>query len=315
MSENKNDKSLRIAMLGMIPGNGHPYSWSAIVNGYDPEKMASCPYDTIPVYLGEQPLQEVKIDGASVTHIWTDVLAEAKDVAAASLIPNVVERPEDVIGEVDAVIISTDDGEDHVRRAAPFVAAGLPVFVDKPLAVSVPELRQFRDWRLAGAKILSSSGLRYAPEIEQLRGQNWKWLCNNTIKTLERYGIHALEPMFVLLGPGFQEVTWSGIGNSCVVTASHSSGAMATFAVLPEATAASGVLQGYGEQGHKVARTKSPYLAFRGQLLAAVEWFKTGKDPYPFDHTIELMAILIAARESRAKGGKAVSVASVLEQL
>ena len=31
---------IRIAMLGMVEGNGHPYSWSAIFNGYDPEKMA-----------------------------------------------------------------------------------------------------------------------------------------------------------------------------------------------------------------------------------------------------------------------------------
>ena len=46
---------LRLAMLGMIPGNGHPYSWSAIVNGFDPEAMAACPYPVIPRYLGAQP--------------------------------------------------------------------------------------------------------------------------------------------------------------------------------------------------------------------------------------------------------------------
>ena len=31
---------LRLAMLGLIPGNGHPYSWSAIINGYDRAAMA-----------------------------------------------------------------------------------------------------------------------------------------------------------------------------------------------------------------------------------------------------------------------------------
>ena len=31
---------IRLAMLGMIEGNGHPYSWSAIVNGYNPDEMA-----------------------------------------------------------------------------------------------------------------------------------------------------------------------------------------------------------------------------------------------------------------------------------
>lgn len=38
------EKELRLAMLGMIEGNGHPYSWSAIVNGYDPAEMEMCPY-------------------------------------------------------------------------------------------------------------------------------------------------------------------------------------------------------------------------------------------------------------------------------
>ena len=86
-------------------------------------------------------------------------------VAAAALIPNVVAQPEDVIGKVDAVLIATDDGFDHVRRARPFVEAGLPVFIDKPLALTVEDLRTFAQWEKAGARLLSSSGLRYAPEI------------------------------------------------------------------------------------------------------------------------------------------------------
>lgn len=89
---------IRIAMLGMIPGNGHPYSWSAIVNGYDPIAMADCPYPVIPRYLGAQPPGSIGIPGARVTHLWTDVPEEAPAVARASLIPCVVSRPETVIG-------------------------------------------------------------------------------------------------------------------------------------------------------------------------------------------------------------------------
>src|SRR5687767_11131860 len=105
---------IRLAMLGMIEGNGHPYSWSAIVNGYHPKTMAACPYPAIATYLGQQPLDSVKIPGARVTHIWTDDPADAPKVAAASKIENVVAHPEEVIGQVDAVIIATDDGNGHV---------------------------------------------------------------------------------------------------------------------------------------------------------------------------------------------------------
>ena len=32
-------KNIRLGMIGMNDGNGHPYSWSAICNGYDPIEM------------------------------------------------------------------------------------------------------------------------------------------------------------------------------------------------------------------------------------------------------------------------------------
>ena len=49
------NETIRLAMLGMVEGNGHPYSWSAIFNGYDRAAMAKCPYPTIPDYLNKEP--------------------------------------------------------------------------------------------------------------------------------------------------------------------------------------------------------------------------------------------------------------------
>lgn len=59
-------KPLRLAMLGMISGNGDPYSWSAIINGYDQSAMGRCPYPAIPEYLSKHP--NVPMSGARVTH-------------------------------------------------------------------------------------------------------------------------------------------------------------------------------------------------------------------------------------------------------
>ncbi|HEO71999.1 MAG TPA: oxidoreductase, partial [Candidatus Hydrogenedentes bacterium] len=146
-------------MLGMVDGNGHPYSWSAIFNGYNEAAMASCPYAAIPDYLGKQPKDTLGIEDAHVTHIWTDDPADAAHVAKASLIPNVVERPEDVIGYVDAVIIATDIGHEHVPRCRPFVEAGLPMFVDKPMVDNAGDLAVFRTWVYEGHAILSGSAM------------------------------------------------------------------------------------------------------------------------------------------------------------
>ena len=74
---------------------------------YDPKAMASCPYAGIIEYLGKEDVKTMGIPGAKITHIWTDDPADAPLVAAASLIPNVVDKPEDVIGKGDAVMVAS----------------------------------------------------------------------------------------------------------------------------------------------------------------------------------------------------------------
>ncbi|HNC23484.1 MAG TPA: Gfo/Idh/MocA family oxidoreductase [Opitutaceae bacterium] len=313
-------RPLRLAMLGMIPGNGHPYSWSAIINGYDRAAMASCPYAGIPIYLGGQPHESVRVPGVQVTHLWTDNPTEAPHVAQASLIPHVVARPEDVIGHVDAVLVSTDDGTDHVRRARPFVEAGLPVFVDKPLATTVEDLRTFIAWKRAGRRILSSSGMRYAPELATLIGNlptlgDLRWLSFVSIKTWDRYGIHVLEPAFRVLGPGFLSVRLETQPGLEVAHLLHRSGVQVTLPIIYDGGPSFGTGQVCGTKGQTTLRFADTYTAFRNQLLSYIEFVRSGQDPYPFDHTIEMMCVIIAGIRSREQGSRRVDVAEISAQV
>lgn len=313
-------KPLRLAMLGMIPGNGHPYSWSAIVNGFDRTAMAACPYPVIARYLGAQPAGSVGIPGARVTHLWTDNPAEAADVARASLIPEVVAKPEDVIGHVDAVIVSTDDGFDHARRARPFVEAGLPVFVDKPMATDLGELTTFINWRQQGARILSSSGLRYAPELREILDHraalgDLRWICGVSCKSWERYGIHCLEPILRITGPGFESIRLESRPGLEVAHLQHGSGIQATIPVISDGGAAFGTLQVCGTGGQVSVRMTDTYTAFRAQLLEFITYLRTGQASYPFAHTVELCALLIAGLRSRENDSRRVSLAEITSQL
>lgn len=311
---------LRLAMLGMIEGNGHPYSWSAIINGYDPVAMAECPYPAIPAYLGREPLPSVRVPGARVTHVWTDAPADAPKVAAASLIPHVVARPEDVIGQVDAVVIATDDGTDHVRRARPFVEAGLPVFIDKPMAVSITELRQFVRWHQEGRVLLSTSGMRYAPEMrlseeQKLRLGELRWITSFTCKTWERYGIHALEAVAPLLGPGFLTVQTQGGTNGDVVQLAHRSGVRVTLGALHDAYGSFGAVHLHGTKGDMPLKLADTYRAFRGQLVSFIDFLRGGERPLPFEETVELMAVIIAGIRSRENNGAPVPIAEILSEI
>lgn len=295
---------LRLAMLGMIPGNGHPFSWSAIINGYEPIHLSACPYPVIIDYLSKNP--NVGIPGVSVTHVWTDSPQEARQVARLARIPHVVAQPEEVIGQVDAVIIAVDDGDDHVRRARPFIEAGLPLLIDKPLATNIEDLRTFRRWHHEGAKIFSASGLRYASELEDLQGREWDWISAVTCNSWERYGIHILEPVYTLMKGGFVGVRSFDSGPDQFVHLRHHTGRVATLSVLREARKSFGVFHAYGAEGHCSFQFSDTYGAFRRQLLAFIDFAHSGAEPHPFQETIELMVILLAAQASQKQGGKEI---------
>ncbi|MCC7355479.1 MAG: Gfo/Idh/MocA family oxidoreductase [Anaerolineae bacterium] len=303
-------------MLGMVDGNGHPYSWSAIFNGYDPEEMAKCPYPGIPAYLNKEPKDTLRIPQAQVTHIWTDDPADAPRVARASLIPNVVKRAEDVIGQVDAVIVATDKGHEHVARCRPFVEAGLPVFVDKPLVDNAADLQTFSRWVAAGAPILSSSCMRYCKEFMPYRASTHelghiRYVSITTPKTWERYGIHALEGIYPILGPGFLSARNTGTLDRNVVHFKHRSGADVVVAACADMYGGLGVLQLGGTAGHAQVAFSDTFYAFKAQLLAFVNYLRTGHRPFPFSETQELMKMVIAGVRSREEGGREVALAEI----
>ncbi|MFF9349406.1 Gfo/Idh/MocA family protein [Streptomyces sp. NPDC014734] len=81
----------------------------------------------------------------------------------------VVAAPTDLLGLVDAVVVADRYGAHHRDHALPFLAAGLPVFVDKPLACTVEDAQVMIDTALAhDAPLTSFSALRWIPDAERL---------------------------------------------------------------------------------------------------------------------------------------------------
>ncbi|HEY6739822.1 MAG TPA: Gfo/Idh/MocA family oxidoreductase [Actinopolymorphaceae bacterium] len=145
-------------------------------------------------------------------------------LAEAGRIELIVDSPEDLLGQVDAAIISTRDGGRHREQAEPLLRAGVPVLVDKPLAASVADAEAIiAAAEEAGAFLFSGSALRYVPEIaelstsvprEQLRLVHVIGPADpeSEYAGLFFYGIHHVEAALELLGnpvvkPGSLEVT------------------------------------------------------------------------------------------------------------
>jgi predicted dehydrogenase len=308
---------LKLAMLGMVDGNGHPFSWSAILNGFNPEAMARCPYPVIYEYLRRQPADALGIAGARVTHVWCEDAAQARHVAEAALIPNVLRNPTEVIGQVDAVIIPTDIGYEHVRRAGVFLEAGLPVFIDKPLVDNEADLRQFVRWHREGKAFLSTSALRFSREYAETRARlaeigELRWITMTMPKSWERYGIHALEGVYPFLPPvGWVDVANTGRDRVNVVHLHHETGVEVTLAVMPDLSNAFGVLNLYGTKSTLAVRFQDTFYAFKTQLEQFVDFVRTGVLPVPFAETIELMKLLIAGTRSRQESGRRVPLSEI----
>jgi predicted dehydrogenase len=314
-----NPDDIRLAMIGCSEGNGHPYSWSAMFNGYDRERMTrECPFPGIPQYLNREPEATLTIPGARVTHICCegDGGFTAEHVAACARIPHVVARPEEVIGRVDAVIVATDIGGEHVARCRPFVEAGLPVFVDKPLADRSEDLRTFCDWVASGKPLMSSSCMRYAKEFMPYRAStrnlgDLRFATITTPKSWEKYGIHALEGIYPIFGPGFLTARHGGTRERNLVHLTHRCGADIVVAAIADMYGAFGGLLLGGTAGQAQAAFSDTFFAFKAQLEAFVAYLRSGTRPFPFEETEELIRLVIAGLRSREQGGREVAVTDV----
>ena len=306
------NKELRIGILGMTEGNGHPYSWSAMFNGYDPVAMEDCGFPVIPRYLEKQPKETLGIPNAKITCICCTGYAqreEAEKMAKAALIPTVYDDPTEMIGNVDAVIVATDDGNEHVDRCRPFVEAGIPMFIDKPLVNTEEDLRTFVKWRKEGAKFITCSCMRYAKEREPFFQNHYElgklfYISSPMAKKYETYGIHALEAMYPLLGQGFVSVRNTGTYERTFVHIKHESGCNVNV-VQGIGMAGAGMLV-IGEHGSRYLETGDSYYAFKKQLDLFVHWLRTGEEPFPFEESVELMKLVIGGLRSREEGGREV---------
>lgn len=306
---------IRLGFAGMVPENGHPFSWGAILNGaYNKSIIERYGYPGINDYLGRVPREQLGLPGVAVTHLWCDLPEDAQAVASSAGIPHVVQRPEALVGQVDAVIIPTDRGEEHWERARPFLEAGLPVFVDKPLTDNLSDLERFIAAQQQGAVLMSSSCMRYAVEFQELKQRlpevgELRLVTVSCAKSWERYGIHALESIYGLFEPG----GWTGVRNvgtpeRNLVFATHDSGVDAMLALVKDLAGAFCHVEVYGTKGHISARFSDTFAAFRAQLVAFLAFLRGDRSAQMFDETVEQMRIIAAGIESRNRGGMAISL-------
>ena len=193
-------KNLKLGLIGYSEGNGHPFSWSAIINGFNQKYLNSCPYPSIREYLTHEKNLNQEILNANVTHVWTQNIKYSKLISDFSNIPVIVGEFKDMVGKVDAVLLARDDYENHYKYSKPFLEAGIPIYIDKPIAVETAALDKILKLQSYQGQIFSHSALRYANEFNFDKKfldsfGNIEEIVAISPKDWNRYSIHIIEPV------------------------------------------------------------------------------------------------------------------------
>jgi len=291
-------RELKLGVLGMSDGNGHPYSWSAIFNGYNASYMKDCPFPTIFEYLSQQKFPDDSIPNARVTHVWTQDIEITEHIARSCNIDQTVANMEDMIGQVDAVLLARDDPDNHFRMSAPFIKAGIPIFIDKPLATTVEECKAIFELQKFDWQVFSCSALRYS---EQLKLSNQEKIDIGEIfhveasvpNSWEKYAIHIVEPSVNLLGNlGAIEEINSLKGNFTTCTSvKWSCGKTANFTSLGSLNSGFNVSV-YGTNGSKELRFTDSFSAFKNSLIAFVQGIREERLMIDRSETLNLINII-----------------------
>lgn len=80
-----------------------------------------------------------------VSHIWGETEEAAANAAKLGGIPHIVSDWKDLLGAVDGIMIDHRHGGRHAEAARPFLEAGIPAFVDKPITCDLAEARGLFD--------------------------------------------------------------------------------------------------------------------------------------------------------------------------
>jgi len=229
---------------------------------------------------------------------------------------------EELCEKVDGVMLESVDGRPHLKQARPVIKAGLPLFIDKPMAGNLADVIEiFRLAKENNVPCWSSSSLRFSPGIVDVRsdpniggvmGCDAYGPCSLEPHhpDLYWYGVHGVEILFTIMGPGCESVSRTQTDGFELVVGKWADGRIGTFRGIRKGKS------GYGATifAAKKIAPAGKYAGYGPLVDEIVKFFKTGKPAVPAAETIEMFAFMSAADESKAKGGSPVSVKKLIDR-
>ena len=112
----------RIGILGS--DNSHALAFAKLCNIQDTE--------------GNYLYEDVRI---TAIYGKDDDKKHTEEVAKEGRIEFIAEKPEDFFGKVDAVMVVFRRGSYHIPEILPFIEAGIPCWIDKPICKDISDVK------------------------------------------------------------------------------------------------------------------------------------------------------------------------------
>ena len=210
---------------------------------------------------------------------------------------------------MDAVFLEINDPRLHLEYFEKVASAGLPVFIDKPLADSVSNgVHMLEIAEKHNLMAWCSSPLRFLPQLVSAKHNVTSPTLSQTFGALGTapagndliwYGVHAVEMMTATLGVGAQTVQAIETGCGIVMAIAYADGRHGLVECLRGSSRYGGRLQ--SEKGLVMYNdeNQSPYP---GLIQALTAFVVEGKVPVPLVESLEILAILEASVRSLSSG-------------
>jgi predicted dehydrogenase len=231
----------------------------------------------------------------------------------------IVNSISDLLKQVDYVCLETNDGRPRLEQATEVIKAGKPMFIDKPVAVSLDDVVKI--YKMAAKNkvpIFSSSSLRYITGAQELASIG-KVLGADTYSPARLephhpdffwYGIHGIETLYTVMGTGCISVSRTFTEGTDVVVGQWPEGRLGVF----RGTRTGKHVYGGTVYGEKGVKTLGEYKGTGPLIEKMLEFFNTGIAPVKPEETLEIYAFMVAADESKRKKGAPVNVQDVLKK-
>jgi predicted dehydrogenase len=228
----------------------------------------------------------------------------------------IVDSIDELLKRVDCVLLETNDGRPHLEQALPCFQAGKPTFIDKPIAASLADaIAIFQAAKKYNCPTFSSSSLRYGKATQEARAGSLGKITHcetSSPASLEKthpdlfwYGIHGVESLFTVMGPGCESVKRGKSSDGLIeVTGTWEGGRTGIFR---EAKGYTGIAK--GDKGEAAVGGSDGY---RPLIVDIVKFFRTKQVPIAERETLEIYAFMEAADESKRQSGALVKINDLL---